>query len=310
MTVRVRLSARDALETRDSSLKPLIENVPQCLRDVPQWVCWRYVERDRRRTKVPIDARTGRNASAMDAATWTAFETAHEALLLSEKLDGIGFVLTRDDPFAGVDLDRCLDEQCEFTWGREIVDELATYTEVSPSGRGVKLFLQAKKPAFARCRRDGFGPAGDGEIEVYDQDRFFVVTGRALADTPGEVGSRQTKFDSLCARLWPQPTVPLVPATPPLDRQAECLRAMLAMHIVDHHDGSHRLFSACCRAIEHNLTDTESIACIRAYERVRPFPTPWSDADIVKRLRDAGSQCQRGQTNIHVGVAPACKSVG
>lgn len=69
-----------------SDLKPPIENVPQCLRDVPQWVCWRYVERHGKRTKVPIDARTGRNASAVEASTWAPFEMAHEAFLRADSL--------------------------------------------------------------------------------------------------------------------------------------------------------------------------------------------------------------------------------
>lgn len=114
--------------------KPPIENVPQCLRDRPQWVCWRFIERDGKRTKVPIDARTGRHASATDAATWTTFGAAHEAYLRSETLAGVGFVFAKDDPFAGVDIDRCLDDQGKFIWGREIVDEFSTYAEISPSG--------------------------------------------------------------------------------------------------------------------------------------------------------------------------------
>lgn len=286
-----------------------IENIPQCLRDLPQWVCWRYVERGGKRTKVPIDARTGRSASATDAATWATFEVAHEAYLRAEHLAGVGFVFTKDDPFAGIDLDRCLDEQGEFIWGKNIVDEFSTYAEVSPSGKGVKLFLQGAKLASARCRRDGFGLNGDGEIEVYDRDRFFVVTGRTLLSCPMDVARRQAELDSLCARLWPQPCVSLTSSFPSPDRQAESLRAMLAMKVSDHNDGSHRLYSACCRAIEHNLSDAEAVTCIRAYERVQPFPASWSDAEIVKRLRDAENHCHRGAMPSGELAAPACKSI-
>lgn len=293
-----------------SDPKPPIENVPQCLRDLPQWVCWRYVERDGKRTKAPIDARTGRSASATDPATWAPFDVAHEAYLRSENLAGVGFVFTKDDPFVGIDLDRCLDEHGGFIWGRDIVDEFSTYAEVSPSGKGVKLFLQGTKPAFARCRRDGFGPDVDGEIEVYDRDRFFVVTGRRLVQCEMDVARRQAELDALCARLWPQPNLPLASSVPRPDRQAESLRAMLAMKVIDHNDGSHRLYSACCRAVEHNLTDAEAVACIRAYERVQPFPTSWSDAEILKRLRDAERQCQRGKPAATDLILPACKSVG
>ena len=66
-----------------------------------------------------------------------------------------------------------------------------------------------------------------------------------------------------------------------------CLNSMLKLDMVDHRDGSLRLYTACCRAIEHNLTDVDAVACLRAYERQRPFPKPWSDAEILKRLRQA-----------------------
>lgn len=295
-------------------MKPPIENVPQCLRDLPQWVCWRYVERHGKRTKVPINARTGRNASAVDAATWTTFEAAHEAYLRADSLAGIGFVLTKDDPFAGVDLDRCLDESGKLIWGQDIIEQLDTYTEISPSGRGVKLFLRATKPAFAKCRRDRFGADGTGELELYDQARFFCVTGHPLAHTRTQVADRQLELDAICARLWPnvgpQETEQKLEATIiAAGDHSACLQSMLAMRLVDKNDGSYRLFSAGCRCVEHNLSDADAVACLRAYERYRPFPRPWSDAEIVKRLRDAERHCRRGAAAPVTIVTPSCKDV-
>jgi hypothetical protein len=69
---------------------------------------------------------------------------------------------------------------------------------------------------------------------------------------------------------------------------------MLRMDLVDHKDGSFRLYSAACRAVEHDLSDAESVACIRAYAEHQPFPTDWSDADILKRVRDAEHRTVRG----------------
>jgi hypothetical protein len=296
-----------------------VENIPQCLRDRPQWVCWKYVQRDGKQTKVPVNPRYCWNASATDAQTWTTFDAAYEAYLRNDSLAGVGFVFSKEDPFAGIDLDRCLNDAGNFTWGQDVVDELATYTEVSPSGRGVKLFLKATKPAFAKCRRDGFGPDAQGELELYDQGRFFAVTGHPLAASRTEVASRQAELEALCQRLWPQPGEPVAKATlpPPMatartDRLVDCLDSMLAMRIVDHNDGSYRLFSACCRCVEHDLGDADALACVRQYEGQRPFPTRWSDADVLRRLRDAERHCQRGAA---LGVvtdrtAPACKSVG
>ncbi len=72
-------------------------------------------------------------------------------------------------------------------------------------GRGVKLFLRASKPAFAKCRRDGFGPDGQGGLELDDRARFFVVTGRTLPDVPTEVASRQMEIEALAKNPIPIP---------------------------------------------------------------------------------------------------------
>ena len=49
---------------------------PACLRDRPQWVAWRYIERDGKPTKAPVNALTGGLADSTDAATWTTFPQA------------------------------------------------------------------------------------------------------------------------------------------------------------------------------------------------------------------------------------------
>ena len=91
-----------------------------------------------------------------------------------------------------------------------------------------------------------------------------------------------------------QPKSPRTEAANSADRAERCLAAMIRMHMVDHNDGSSRLFAAACRAVEHDLTDHEGIAVLRQYARQRPFPTEWSDLQILERIRDAEKICQRG----------------
>lgn len=279
-----------------------VHHVPKLLRDVPQWVCWKTVLRDGRETKAPINPNTGEWAKTNDSSTWSDFETALEQYQSSNRLSGIGFVFTASDDFAGVDLDDCLDERGEFVWGQDIVAGLNTYTEISPSGRGVKLFLQGEKPAAAGCRKDGFGPLGIGKVEVYDRGRFFAVTGRLMDGFPEMVEDRQSDFQSMCDWLWPNKkpspepdklTVELLRSKEQPKSQA-CLDALQAMNVTDHNDGSHRLYVACCRCVEHDPDDQEALDTIRDYEKSAPFPIYWSDAKILKRIRDAENRCTRG----------------
>lgn len=184
----------------------LREVVPEALRQRPQWVLWKYIERGGKRTKMPIAAETGKAASSTDPSTWTTFEDALAASRRFASIAGVGFVFTADDPFCGVDLDECIVDGEVVPEARMIIDALSTYTEVSPSGLGVKLIAEARKPEGVGCKTtkvDGFR-----EVEVYDTDRFFTITGQHLDDTPRGVERRQEEVLGLCRRLWPPRLAP------------------------------------------------------------------------------------------------------
>src|SRR6185369_15299021 len=116
------------------------------------------------------------------------------------------------------------------------------------------------KPAFAKCRRFGYGPDGRGEIEIYDHARFFAVTGHSLG-APRGVEDRQGALDELCASLWPPTPAPTPQGAPQAAtgtspaNAARALAAMLRMSLRDQNDGSFRLYTAACRCVEHDLAD-------------------------------------------------------
>jgi primase-polymerase (primpol)-like protein len=87
------------------------EAIPSVLRELGQWVCWRFEWRQKKLgegkwTKEPINPKTGRCASTTDSTTWSSFAPAL-AFYQSHRanVDGIGFVFAADDPYFGVDLD-------------------------------------------------------------------------------------------------------------------------------------------------------------------------------------------------------------
>ncbi len=175
------------------------EVVPEVLLAVPQWVCWRYEERKGKKTKVPINPRTGERASSKDPDDWVAFDVALAAFEGRPDAEGLGFVFSRGDPFCGVDLDDCQNAASGkmASWAHEIVKNLDSYAEISPSGCGVKIFLKGRKPG-PRCRK----AFESGEIEIYDQGRFFTVTGRRLSTASANVEDRQEELDELYAQTF------------------------------------------------------------------------------------------------------------
>jgi hypothetical protein len=186
--------------------------VPAELRGRNQWLVWRFEARDGKLTKVPYCAvDPSRRASSTDSSTWAAFEAA-AAVLAAGAVDGVGFVFTADDPYCGVDLDGCLGADGLHADAAAIVAALSSYSEVSPSGTGVKTFLRANLNGFERNRtgRTGWG----GAFEVYDHGRFFTVTGEVLLGFPATIEQRQQRLEEVLAELFAAADAPATPAGP------------------------------------------------------------------------------------------------
>jgi primase-polymerase (primpol)-like protein len=181
--------------------------IPVDLRDRRQWLVWRREHRDGKPTKVPYRASSPTvRASTTDAHTWASFEHAVTAVMRG-KADGLGYVFTVDDPFTGVDLDGCRGEGGELNAkAAEILAALDSYSEWSPSGRGLHIIVRARLDG-GRCRR--------GPVELYDRARFFTVTGARLLGVPHAPMPRQRQLDELRARLFPPPKPPAARPTGP-----------------------------------------------------------------------------------------------
>ena len=173
-----------------------VDTIPDELKAIHQWVVWMWAVRNDNRTKIPINPKTKRHAAVNDPETWGTFDEAHALATRWKYPGGIGFVFTADDPYCGIDLDKCRDvEKCEYTAEAIcIINRIDTYTEVSPSGTGVKMICRASL-VEGRNRTAG--------IEFYDRGRFFTVTGQHVPLTPLIVAERQEEVSALHADYFP-----------------------------------------------------------------------------------------------------------
>ena len=186
------------------------DRVPQELRDVRQWHCWRMGKnKDGEDVKYPMQV-NGTSAKSNDASTWVDFETAESA---SQFYSGLAFEIT--DPWTGVDLDDCIDEQGIKPWCVEILFRFdgIGFAEVSPSGTGIKILTRGRKPAGSRSQHR----FAEGQIECYDNRRFWTVTGD-LYNGQDEIGDGQQAIDWLCEKFLSKekkpveaPVCPVVP---------------------------------------------------------------------------------------------------
>ncbi len=200
----------------------LFSAIPQELRTHKSWVVWGW-KRVGRWTKVPkkvVVLQSGkhgrtiklRDGKSNDSRTWTTWENAVAAVehfADTIRPQGLGFVLSQDDPFFCVDIDDCRNRDTgELTAeAREIIATFDTYTEVSPSGTGVKLYGRGKK-IIARVRKAGC------HVEVFDDKRFLALTGSRLEGSPTELRDCQKELDALLRDMFPEEAEPKKKAAP------------------------------------------------------------------------------------------------
>ena len=177
-----------------SKLPVFVNQIPQELKDLPHWVNWRLEERGGKKTKIPKNPRTGGNADVSNPDTWAEFSFAW-ARFEQGGFSGIGYVFTDADPYCGIDLDKCMNpENRELEpWALKIIQTFSSYTEISPSGKGIHIILRGNLQNGNR-RQD--------RMEVYDNRRYFTITGDLLKNEFSEIRQRERELNSLITELF------------------------------------------------------------------------------------------------------------
>jgi hypothetical protein len=206
------------------------ETIPTGLRAQP-WVLWRAEPRgEEKPAKVPYRAAAPRRrASSTDPTTWGSFAdalAAYTALVeqpahpVVGPVAGIGVVLTRAAGITCLDLDAVLTDTMLDVRARTIVERCDSWTEISPSGTGLHVFVAGTVPRALKGT----------QIEVYSDARYICVTGHQWPATPATLTPQQAYLDWL-VRQEAKDTAPRRPYTgpvvPPPDDLAGALLARL-----------------------------------------------------------------------------------
>lgn len=160
-------------------MNDLIQNyntIPKELKKEKRWCLYKLISRKGKNTKLPLMP-DGEAAKSNDPITWRSYE---ECLIGLKKNvgDGLGFFL--GDGYIGIDIDKVEDEIFEYGLDRDVhsmtadfLKELSTYAEISPSGTGLHFIGKGKVPGERKRYKN---------LEIYDKERFFTVTGKILQD--------------------------------------------------------------------------------------------------------------------------------
>lgn len=189
-------------------------NIPLLLKNTPRWVVWQAgkIKPNGKFDKVPVNPATGRNINGNDPSNWLAYADALAAYH-GGKGSGIGIALC-DEPVAtwgnvlcgapqylvALDFDHCGGNLQEIKALKRELDGI--YGEVSPSGKGVRMFGLSRRPPKG-------GNASDGR-EMYASGRFMTVTGQAGR---GQIVDVTEKLTALERQWFPAKSTKAMPAS-------------------------------------------------------------------------------------------------
>ena len=168
------------------------QNIPVELQKLTQWV-------GATKEGVPIDPKTGKNASNTDPKTWATFRQACAC-----GTEFVAFVFSKNDPYVVIDLDTHSKDgtgptpavsELHYT----LITALESYTETSKSGKNTHVIVKAPG-----CE-SSFNDKGS-RLELYSHSKSITLTGDMFFCA--EISDRSAQVEELVSE-YAKPTVEL-----------------------------------------------------------------------------------------------------
>lgn len=151
-------------------------SVPSPLANLPGWLMWRYetFPNEVKPRKVPYwvngRRRSGEQGGPIDRENLTVFHRARTAAI-RQGMDGVGLAMLPDWEITALDFDNCVSE------GGEVPDDITsllqgTYSEISPSGKGVRAFVRGNLGNHKAPTTDS-----DYGFETFSTKGYVTLTG-------------------------------------------------------------------------------------------------------------------------------------
>ncbi len=176
-------------------LCPVLENIPEELRFHHQWILWKAKQQDKKWTEIPYSY-LGRNVDALIPHPLGTFKQVCDVFIYCQKLafTGLSFALALKDPFVVFDLNDCRDPQTGAieSWALEILNRLFSYSEISPSGTGLRTLIKGSLPPEGRS---------NGPVKIFEHGRYLAITGHRLPHYPTRIMERSSQAARLYDRL-------------------------------------------------------------------------------------------------------------
>lgn len=187
--------------------------IPKFMKDHGRFCLWKFVMKPGKTKPDKIPYRiNGKRADATNPQHYSSFEETVKAFA-GGGYAGIGIGCF--EPLRLVDVDDCVVNGKLDARGQNIIDTLDSYTELSPSGNGIHIFILADRFAYDSERY--YINNRNTHVEVYAPDvtsKFLTLTGKAIhgADVSERSAQLQVVLDKYMKRPDADVTAPVVDA--------------------------------------------------------------------------------------------------
>jgi putative DNA primase/helicase len=190
-----------------------MDTIPAELREGKRWVTYRLEDNGKRKAdKVPYRALAKEmfHASHSNPNTWSEFGSAFAVYDFlnrggTKRYDGLMRACVAQDRITFIDLDNCRDPETRTikAWAQRWIDYFDSYTEISPSGSGVHIFVYGLPPTEKGWKKAYV----DGAVEIYYEKRFATFTGWHVEGSPIRLQDRTSELALFFHEVFTKPTI-------------------------------------------------------------------------------------------------------
>lgn len=159
----------------DSRVNPVI-HAPAFLIKLQAFLLWRYVQKpgEPKPRKVPYYAngnvRSGKQGDNKDREQLAFYDEGHAVYRNNGAFAGIGVAMLKEWGITALDFDKCIVNGRIDPRVQDLIKD--TYSEISPSGTGIRAFMRGALPSRKSPAKDGqFG------FETFSDSGFVTLTG-------------------------------------------------------------------------------------------------------------------------------------
>lgn len=182
----------------------MYEKLPTELKEKARFCLWKRESNG----KVPYQL-NGCKAKATDKRSFVDYKSVIGSL---NGYDGIGIGIF--EGFCAIDIDHCVENGSLSETAQDIIKEMNSYTEYSPSGTGVRIIFRVSNPSYDKKhyyinnRKLG--------LEIYVSEytnRFVTITGNALNEN--DVSERDAELIRVLEKYMLKPNIKVTNVTAP-----------------------------------------------------------------------------------------------